>query len=285
MSDDAQPPELVMLARDLRDIETLTADLDDQAAHRGGDPRMPGGVAMVMLSPVANLEARENLVDATESLIEATEGRRGDLSHLDDEDPEWEPPLQTLLFWTEAWRVEHGNVTDMRPTIATEAAYLRQLLNWAWEHEPRFADVAADIRKARVRLEDALYAGVRVERTDVPCVEEACERKPRLIRVYGDSVADDHYRCPNPACRAKYDQSAFARAKLRMLTSRGADRWVLFQDARDAVERSETTFRKWMTTGLVRTICDIATHRKQVWWPDVRDVNQETARRSHRRVA
>ncbi len=145
--------ETTKVAQDLTAIRELDKLLADQAAHKAGDPEMPGGQAMVMLAPVASPEAHEHRVDTAERLGTS-------LQHLSDEDPEshW-TPLQTILFWSESLRMTHGNTTDMRPTIGTETAYLRQKLNWLWEHEPHWRDFARDIAQARTRLENTLHAG------------------------------------------------------------------------------------------------------------------------------
>lgn len=160
---------VVKVARDLTEILNLTGNLEDQAIAKATDPLMPGGLAMVALANVANLEAWESTLQGLEAYNAqpATKTRR-DLSHIDDEDDAWEPVLQTLLFWSEQWRVTHDAEHDKRASVASEAAFIRWALDWAWDNEPRFDDFAKDVRRARVRLEELLYAGKRAERTRVP---------------------------------------------------------------------------------------------------------------------
>lgn len=147
------------VARDLRAIVELSADLGDQAAHKANG-EMPGGDALACLAPVASPEAWENRVETIERLWWESDQATRPLIGI-DEDANWEPPLQTILFWSEAWRYEHGSVMDARPTVETEAAWLGQIVHWAYEHEPRFEDFERDIRQARARLEAVLYAGER----------------------------------------------------------------------------------------------------------------------------
>jgi hypothetical protein len=114
---------------------------------------MPGGLATVALAPVASLEAWEHQYETLEAL------GRGE--HVADEDDTWEPPLATLLYWSEQFRVIHNRESDRRPTITTEAGFIRGCLNWATDHEPRFTAFAQDIHRARTRLEDLVHAGRR----------------------------------------------------------------------------------------------------------------------------
>ena len=279
---EAVPDAVTKVARDLREIEDLSAQLEPQAIHKANaivdGTGLPGGAAMVSLAGVANQEAWQNIVDtamrtAYENGIEPPE--------IDDED-EWEPVLQTLCFWSEGWRLEHGNDYGVRPTITSEAGYIRHSLTWAWDNEPKWDDFARDIRKARVRLENVLYAGRRAKRTRVPCNNPECDSKPRLIKVYRDKTdgSEDHYRCP--ACKFRYDDDAFNRAYARQLQSQGAERYVSIMDAVGtlrALGRSERTIRKWLTECKADAWCDPRTREQWVWWPDLWRLHLSTATR------
>lgn len=277
-----QPHPTVKVARDLTEILNLVGALDHEAKHRArakvDGMGLPGGLAMVSLGPVANLEAWENQYEGYER-SNATRTNRPpvDLSHIDDEDDTWEPPLQTLRYWSDRYRRIHEAEWDHIPTIHTEAHFLRYLLNWIWENNPEWEHFTADINRARRRLEDLLHAGTRVERSRVPCTASVCETKPRLIRVYGATVVDDHYKCPH--CKVRYTPQQFARAKLQHLESEGADRHVKMQDARDAIDRPARTWSKWLRLWYVRSYRDPMTGQTWVWWPDVRQVDIETPRR------
>lgn len=263
MAPEAYVPDAVTkVARNLSEIERLVVDLAEQAIHDANDREIPGGDALAALAPVASPEAWENVYEASEGL-----GR--DVSHVADEDDTDEPPLQTLLYWSEAWRTEHGYLLDGRPTLASEANFIRWCLPWAWEHEERFDDMARDIAKARRGLEDTLYAGNRAERSRVVC--PACENPPRLIKVYGgEDPADDGWKCPR--CKARFDAEDFRRAHAKQLRSEGAEKFVSLRDAIGTLKaqgRPERTIRKWFGECQVEAWCDARTREVFAWWPDL----------------
>ena len=155
-------------------INTLANQLQDRAIDQAGHPLMPGGEAMTNLAGCASLEGWANRNDHRE--------RQG---HYDDgtEDPEntW-PPIQRLWYWTEAWREQHDQPTDQRPTLQTETGFLAKIIDWIIDHEPHLEDFRADVARARWQLENILIAGERATRSRVRC--EDCENKPRLIKVW-----------------------------------------------------------------------------------------------------
>jgi hypothetical protein len=260
---EVQASPVVKVARDLTEIVKLTEDIATEAEHKANDSLMPGGLAMVALAGVANLEAWENRYQAAESL-----GRNA--AHVLDEDDTWEPPLQTLCFWSEQWRAEHGSEYDQRPTLASEANFIRWALDWAWDHELHWDDFAADIRKARVRLENLLHAGSRPERSRIIC--NMCDSRPRLLVVRGvaDDCSDDGWKCPG--CKARFDAKAVQTAHATMLRSEGAERWVAQADAIATLKaqgRPERTVRAWLAEGEGSGYCDPTTHQVWVWWPDL----------------
>lgn len=269
-----EPTEVTKVARNLSAIEDMTAALLTQAVHKANDAAMPGGAAMVSLASVASPEAWEHV-------FEAREGYGLSVTHIDDEDDTWEPPLQTLLFWSEQWRTEHGYELEGRPTIASETNFIRWCLNWAWENELHFEDFARDIHQARLRMENLLYAGRRAERSRVTCIALDCERAPRLIKVHGARAVDDRWKCP--ACKRIYDGEEFTLAKANLLGRTEAARHVKMQDAREAIGRSDRTFRKWMRFWYVRSYRDPITGQVWVWWPDVRETHLRTQTRTTRR--
>lgn len=309
---EVQAGPVVKVARDLTEILAMTAALDDQAEHKANaridGTGLPGGLAMVALAHVANLEAWEAQYEAWEHF-----GRPRD--HVEDEDDAWEPPLQTLCFWSEQWRAQHGAEYDMRPTVASEAAFIRWALDWAWDNEPHWDDFANDVRKARVRMENVLYAGKRPERTRIVC--DQCEEAPQLLKLPGiaEDGSDDRWKCPG--CKHKFDQDGLRRAHGRQLRHEAAARFV---DQGDAIAtlraqgRPERTVRKWLAPlspldeceecderwphqefpacprkdargnecgGLLRTVwrgdrealvegyCELGTRKRFVWWPDL----------------
>lgn len=262
MSDEVQADPVTKVARDLTEIVAMTLALDDQAEHKANDRIMPGGLAMVALAGVANLEAWEHQYEAREHF-----GREH--SHVEDEDDTWEPPLQTLCFWSEQWRREHGAEYDRRPTVATEANFLRYLLDWAWDNEPHWDDFAADVRRARVRIENVLYAGTRIDLSRVQCSE--CDAHPRLIRSLGeaDDGSEDRWKCPNGECRARYDHDSVIRAFGRQLLRAEAEKYVRQADAIATLKGQgipERTLRRWLEAP-IKHVEDICQECGRKWPP------------------
>lgn len=255
----------VVVATNLSAILDLAADLEDQAINDANDHLMPGGLAMVALGVVANLEAWAHKLDAAERRA-IEEGAPMPL-HEDADD--WEPPLQTLLFWSEDLRRIHGYETDKRPTLASEANFVRHYLDWLWENEPHFEDFARDISTARRRLEDTLKAGDRAERIRVVCDRDYCEKPSRLILVYGDTPEQDAWKCP--ACKHRFDHDDMKRAHAKQLRSEGAEKFVPLVDAVGTLRaqgRGERTIRRWLAEGQVEKRRTPA-GRVEVWWPDM----------------
>lgn len=281
-----QVDPVVAVARDLTEIVELAGHLEDQAEHKANDPEyLPGGSAMVALGPVANLEAWEHQFEARERL-----GR--DHDHVRDEDDQWEPPLQTLCFWSEQWRAEHGAEYGKRPTIASEAAFIRWALDWAWDNEIHWDDFARDIARCRTRMENLLYAGDRAER-GVPCMYDECGGV-RLVRklapkrdAEGEKVWDfTDWHCPR--CKRSWDNDAYwrnvnaANERVQREEIEG-DAWCSVEYAAREVERSPKTIRTWINRGHVATACIILGRRMRfVSLSDVkaRDEEAKTRRRT-----
>lgn len=267
IDDTPQVGPVVKVARDLREIEYLHDRLEQQVQHKANDRLMPGGLAMVALGAVANREAWLNRLASLERAgVDVTD-------ILDDHDEEWEPPLQTLIFWSEDWRREHGSEYGIRPTIHTEAAFLRFVLDWAWDHELRFHDFARDINAARRRLENLLCASRVPERTRVVC--NRCEKAPRLMVFRGEMPdgSDDRWKCPNRDCGDRwYSAGDVHDAHAAMLRSEGAAKWVHQVDAIGTLRaqgRPERTVRAWLADGVGSGYCDPMTHEVWVWWPEL----------------
>lgn len=275
MSETTHP--VTKAARDLRAIEDLSCHLEAQAIHKANDREIPGGDAMVALAGVANLEAWQNVVDTALRLAYDANQEPPEI----DDDETYEPPLQTLCFWSEQLRREHDAEYDRRPTISSEAGYLRFMLNWLWENEPRWSDFAADLRKARARLENVLYAGVRVER-GVPCMYDECGGA-RLIRHIDDDGTRTDWRCPR--CRREWDEDRYW-ANVKAANERaqreeiGAETWCSVDYAAREVSRSPKTIRTWVNRGRVSTVCIVLGRRtKFVNLDEVRRCDEEAKRR------
>ena len=250
------PDAITKVARNLSAIERLIVDLAEQAIHDANDRDIPGGDALAARAHVASPEAWENV-------YEAAEANGLDVSHIADEDETDEPPLQTLLFWSEQWRTEHGYLLDGRPTIGSEVNFIRWCLPWAWDNEPRFADMARDVSKARRRLEEVLYDGIRVER-GVPCMYDAC-KGARIIRKINHRGERTNWFCPR--CERDWTEDRYASmvtaaneaAKFEHIAD---ETWCSVDYAARDIERSIKTVRTWINRGELTTACLIVGRRK-----------------------
>jgi hypothetical protein len=289
MSDDVEQPDpTIKVRRDLTEIRQLAGHLHDQANHHAADRLMPGGRALVELGPVARADDVAERIEAAEHINASRYGEPNqiDLSHIEDQDDD-QIALQQLLDWTDKWRADTGSTPAQHPTIADEAQWLTSALDWAVDNvnPADWRRFTADINRVRVRLENVLYAGTRQTRSQATCIDDDCDRQPRLVKQYGPTEQLDGWRCP--ACKTFYGREAFARAKLRHMSSRGAERFVLLQDARDVVTdkerkdggRPERTFRQWMLDCRIVAYCDTTTRQTFVYWPDVRMLDLTTPRR------
>lgn len=241
---EVQAGPVVRVARDLSAILELAAALEPQVVHKANDRFMPGGLAMAGVGAVANLSEWAEQLEALEHHAIA-DPTRWVWPEIEDDD-EYEPPLQTLLFWSEAWREEHGYPLPARPTLTSEANFIRWALGWAWDNELRWDDFATDINHARLRLENVLYAGKRVERTHVHCDQTLCETRPRLIKVNPEGD-EDRWKCPS--CHHKFDPTEFRKAYAAQLRSESAAKHVPLADAvytLRAQGRGERTIRRWL---------------------------------------
>jgi hypothetical protein len=262
------------VSRNLRAIQELSGHLRDQALHRAAHRELPGGDATVMLGPVSSPEAWENRVETIERLWWESDDPTRPLIGV-DEDANWEPPLQTLLFWSEAYRFETSTTTDARPTVESEAGWLLENLRWTYDNEPKWDDFERDIRQARARLEAVLYAGEREERSRVPCIDCETDRDGRAITVllvvhYGRTAEEDRWRCPR--CDRRYDRGAFVRAQRVDGARRGTERHVLVTTAAEALQVHPARIRR------LATACDLATRALMVYWPDVSTIRDNDER-------
>lgn len=241
---------VVKVHQHLTAIVDMCTRLEDQAIAEAGDKLMPGGLAMVALASAAPPSEYDEQLEYAEH--HALAGLR-DWPVVEDDDT-WEPPLQTLLFWSEAWRVEHGYPLPARPTVASEANFIRWAAEWAWDNEPRWDDFATDIRKTRARIEAVLMEGMRDQITRVVCDNPTCETPRRLVFVHGSTEAEDRWKCRS--CSTWYDVDGFRRAMARQYRSSEAEKYIPLVDAIGVLRaqgRAERTIRKWLEPPLKHT--------------------------------
>lgn len=266
------------IGKALTSIEQLAIDLHWQAEASPNARDYPGGRALNMLAPAANLHDWQAQYDQLEeaALDEGHPFTRRTDPAVDQEAAE-EQPLNVLTFWTRVIREERDQPTELTPTISREVDYLRKSLDWMTRvdeyDEPEWfevTEVEADLRTLVRRMEDVLLAGERPEVSNVRCINDDCTWRPRLIKVYRSRAAWDYYRCPS--CRTTYDRRQYLQAKAQNLHTDGSEKFILATTATEAAGVPIQTMRSWMRRNLVATLCDAETRRLMVWWPDVRDL-------------
>lgn len=180
------------IATSLTRVVALYRDLETEAEHRYADKEFPGGDALVMLGPVANLEAW-NYQQLSEMM--GRTHRYGISSDDLDSDPA--PPLLVLAGWADVVAEERGETRRKRATIKREVDYLRHALDWITgvnaDEEPYFMaadELDRDLRNLVRRLESVLKDGIAVDR-GVPCMR--CGKA--LVKVWGGSEEHDRWHC------------------------------------------------------------------------------------------
>jgi len=234
----------VKIARDLRAIEDMYTRLRAEAINRASDPLMPGGEAMVMLGPSADVEAFGYMqmsaimgrIDA--DAVAAAVG--GDI----------EPPLSYLASWSDIVREERSQPPGGRASIKREVAYLRGALDWMTaideDGAPWFLpveDFADGLRKVRLAMENVLKEGERHDR-GVSCMD--CGTA--LVKVWGDDVESDQWHCRPCGTWSTHDQYWQA---VRADYLKRADR-LTATDMLEQYRIKPGTLTGWATKGLVR---------------------------------
>ena len=289
------------IARSLTAIVILYRDLEDEALHKFADKEMPGGDALVMLGPVANMEAY-NYRQLSE-LMGRTNGKGG----YDDPCTDDAPPLLVLASWHDLVRQERGLPdSEKRATITREADGLRASIDWMLaenEHgTPNFMpadELARDLSRVVYRLERILKAGEREDRIRAEC--KVCTHSPRLCVKAGSATdkSDDSWFCPS--CERPYDTDGVASCWRQMFVRRGdAPEWITLRQAAAAIKRPVSTVRTWTLVPLdsmgrpkVDRNGDLKAPRVEserredgftwVRWSDVRAVEDTTHRRGRNR--
>lgn len=277
----------LQLARDLREVKQMFQRLRLEAFNRAGDPDMPGGDAMVMLGPGANLEAF-NYRQISEIM-----GRTDHYSGADELDSDPLPPLMLLASWEDIIRDERDQPVWLVATINRSADYILDSIDWLEgenEHgEPNFMDLdllADQIHAMRTRLENVLKDGVRLTRIKARCMY--CDEAPRLARHYVPNQEDDtadFWFCPNKGCNHVYDADGVQRAQEHRLMVEGVESaWVALTDAAATSRRSVRTLRTWTKEDhrgdiAVRSRRHPIKDYVEVYWPDVREKTKKAATR------
>lgn len=241
--------ERITIAEHLSAIEDAYARLIVEVTHHAADPEIPGGMAMVMLGPGADVEAwsyRE--MSAILGRAYAEESMPGEV----------EPPLSFLAGWSDIVRSERGQEpSTKRAAIAREVHYLRSALDWMLaldgEGAPWWMPVesfAQDLAIVRRTLERVIGNGPQVDR-GATCIR--CEAGTRLERQWSNVRGEHAYEADIWECRqcgatmkwAEYLQAAKAEYLAKA-------KWLSGPDAAAMYRIAEGTIRRWVHEDKVR---------------------------------
>lgn len=234
------------ITKNLHEIERMYTDLTIEALYRADDHDLPGGDALHLAGPVANLQAWENRYETAE--------QRGFGEHIGDDyvidqvDTE-DHPLLVLATWEDTLREERGQPSDLRATITRASTYLIGCLDWMLdsnEHgELNFLGVeklARDLSRVRGRLEAVLHDGIRHTR-GVPCM--TCGTA--LVLIYGKSESLDRW-----CCRECDETSTLDQYRLAVKADYLANAETLTaSDIEQAYRVRPGTLRQWAARGSV----------------------------------
>lgn len=226
------------IARDLRQIERMYADLEIEALYQSDDHLFPGGDALNLAGPVANVEAWQHRYE----MAEAHGFGRGQ-DYADDQVDVDDHPLLVLATWEIAIREERDQPSDLRCTIARAAHYIAGSVEWMIAANfGGLEQLLRELSRVRARLEAVLHDGIRHTR-GVPCM--TCGQA--LVLVYGASESLDRWRCRECDEWSTPEQYMLAvkadyRANAEALTA---------SDIEEAYRVKPGTLRQWAARGEV----------------------------------
>jgi hypothetical protein len=258
---DWNPDEVRLnIARDLREIGRMFGNLKTEAHNRAGDPTIPGGAAMVMLGPRADVEAwtyiqmsamagRLNLTG--KPVLGQKHGKkRAAIELAEIIGTDIEPPLSFLAGWSDIVAENRGGAAaDRTATIEGEIKYLAEAIEWMtatdetgipwWLPVDQFA---TELHKVRRAMENALHDGKRSDRINAEC--KYCDEHPRLLVRLGHNEQADFWQCPN--CRHAYDETGVSSCWTSMLVRRpDAPEWLPLRAAAAALGRGVSVVHSW----------------------------------------
>lgn len=247
------------LARDLREVGQLTRWLRVEAWHRHSDRVLPGGDALVMLSPTAaSWAAYDREVNRAEAAYYADRaaGFKTRWPEIYDLDSDPAPPLLVLASWVDVVRKERGlPASTLRATVAREIDQLRAALTWmttvgpsGLPHFDPIEELARDIAQLRRRLEAVLHD--TPDDHSVPCIRCTGDERGRLHPVWGESIDGEADRWHCLSCGAWLSREDYRRAL--MAAHRLTATHLCASDLRAEYGVNIATVRKWAERGQVR---------------------------------
>lgn len=259
--------DMAAVATNLRAIEDMALRLEARAVDRAGARDIPGGDAMVSLASVGSLTDWQRRVELAEARV-----GNGKVDIANEDPDELWPAVQVLWFWSEDYRARLGHDYDdprWRPTLVSEAKFLRNhdVAEWIWNTEVHWDDYAADVARAKSKLENILIEGDRSERTSVVC--DRCDAGRQLIRVWGEAPSEDRWKCPG--CKALLTEEELDDALATQMRRATPREWVSRTQAIDLLRsmgHQERVAAKLVDTPETLGWCELATHTRWISWPN-----------------
>jgi len=216
-------------------------DLQDEAYSRATDRELPGGDALVLLAPGADLAAYKY------RQMSALMGRVDVPQEETSGDPD--PVLMVLAYWADEIRAERGELTDLPPTVERCAQYIRQHLDWAYSDQAEEFDAGGmlgDLGRLRSRMEAVLRAGYRPE-MGVPCMYDEC-RGARIRRDIDHNGERTKWYCPE--CSREWDEDDYrlnvkAAAEAAQMEMIDGKLWATIRKAAELTRVSRTRIKVW----------------------------------------
>lgn len=230
------------LARDLRAILNHHNQLADEAAHHYANKELPGGDALVMAGPAANLEAWEWQLDQAER---AYFNGQADWADLADQDSDPPPVLLILADWEDKIRTTRNQPTDLKATVQRATDYLLNNLDYIVNDYLPVEELAHDLRALRARLENVLHDGIRPDR-GVPCM--TCGTL--LVKIWGDATdgTDDRWHCSTCETWSNVEQYKLA----VKYAARSHAKGLTASDMFDEYRIKPGSLTGWASKGLVK---------------------------------
>lgn len=276
----------VELSKLYRDISDMYLELHWEARAKHSDRLFPGGRPLDMMAP----SSTPTKWDAEFERVESTRWDDGvkwdEVNYAPDQLAEDEHhPLYVLSSWVDVIREERDQPTGLAPTMSRCVDYLAGCIDWCLRVD-EFGDLEwlaidqmlIELHDVERAMENVLIEGLRAERTRVNCVAEECQSKPRLIKIYGAQARWDEFKCPD--CGARYTPEKFRDAISTNFRHKETDKFVSLDLAKSAVKADRRTFFSWMDRLKTRAVCDIKTRQVMVWWPNVRQLEDDRKQRA-----
>lgn len=163
------------IARGLRKVVDLYAELPWQVLASTNDNLFPGGESLNMLAGASTPQDWQVVYNYLEARDD-----RGLTQYADAQDEQH--PVVVLAYWTRVIREQRGQHTRLDPTLSREVDYLQKNLDWMTRVDPfgkpewyEVFEIEKDIRSIVRRLENLLSLGTRADTDAAPCFRDLAD--------------------------------------------------------------------------------------------------------------